>query len=768
MQIARVSAGALCVVLAACVGEDVGSDTGFATEGVVCSNPAAYPNAVLDDALRDQAGALDSDGHAILTNFTAWPVYDPGSQTAAIDASVVEPRTDPAAARSNVASRFGSSCQARVDEHLRTAKPNVYIYFTGYGGADQNNSVIDEAAILRWINERDPAGLIFSINWNCAASQDPWCKKNTERLAVTPQAPEYRAMTQALETLVPSAAPQLLQVIAGMAQQQQGYDSALSHAMWLAARLIDQLLVADHGSKLGDIRILGYSMGAHAAAQLLVQDFTDDDSKGYRWTRPQCAGGGEVCTVAELEKVKWSLAMGLSGWSHALQRYNGFDAQGSPTRDAAERAQYQNGGLFRVRDPLYKGKLNVLNRRMDPTGNSDDTFQRGLNDILFADYNHYSHDYSLPLFIQHGFRRVLDAFLESDHVEDIPEIGIVYDAGGLVDFDDCPASGTCNASTNYLAHKVNRSHQNLGIPRTEAVPTVEGVAHRDRSNNRAARFTGGGAPISIRTFDQEDLRGGVELYFRPRFDPASSGMRGLFSYGGCGGSDEDLMPQAYFEDGRLLFAMSYQDERYEAAADVGHLPRDEWAHLAFTWELPVESLGHPPSPAGLQQYQAALAMAAGLRKPLPTTYKRQKGEGWLRIYLNAKLVAEAPLGTASSVRECLKAAEVLSTEPYKVASATFPPYMPYARYDAQAGDTVALSPTQILGTKCKAYRVRNTLAYFGCARSNDVTAEGDMDDILVVYGPGRSAYDNVEAGTGKPANWPIGVTYDKTPLRLSP
>lgn len=765
MRLARLSVGALSLLFGACIGDGTGSDTGFATEGVVCQNPAAYPNAVLDATLRDVPGALDGDGHAILTNFTAWPVYDPGSPTATIDSEVLKTRSDPEDARNNIASRFGSECESRVGEHLRDAKPNVYIYFTGFGGADQNNSQIDEAAILRWINERDPGGLIFSINWNCAASEDSWCKENTQRLTVTQEAPEYRAMTQALQTLVPQAAPQLLQVIGGMAQQQQGYDSALSHSMFLAARLIDQLLVADSGARIGDISILGYSMGAHAAAQLLIQDFTSDDSKGYKWTKPQCPNGAAVCTVAELKKVKWSLAMGLSGWSHALQSYNDFDAQGVPHRDAADRAQYQNGGLYRVRDSAYRGKLNVLNRRMDPTSNSDDTFQRGFNDILFGDYNHYSHDYSLPLFIQAGFRRVLDAFLEGDDVEDLPEIGIVYDAGGLVDFDDCPAEGSCKAGTNYLAHKVNRSHQTLGIPVTPEVSTVDGVPHRDRSKNRAVSFKESGNAVAIRTFDQEDLRGGVELYFRPRFDPTSGGLHGLFSYGSCSGSSEDLMPEAYVEDGRLVFGMSYQGTRYEVEVEASQLKQDQWTHLAFTWELPVESISHPATAEGLQAYQAALAMAAGLRKALPTTYKQQKGQGSLRIYLNAELAGEAPLGTSTSTRACLKAEEVLSTESYKVGNATYPPYMPYARYDQQLGDMVALSQNQVLGTKCKAYRVRNTLAHFGCARSDEVTAEGDMDDILIVYGPGRTDYANVSS-TGEPINWPLGVEYDATPLRL--
>ena len=49
--------------------------------------------------------------------------------------------------------------------------------------------------------------------------------------------------------------------------------------------------------------------------------------------------------------------------------------------------------------------------------------------------------------------------------------------------------------------------------------------------------------------DQEDLRGAVELYYRPTaFEPAAPGRDfGLFSYGKCAAAPaaEDLMPVAY-------------------------------------------------------------------------------------------------------------------------------------------------------------------------------------------------------------------------------
>ncbi len=770
----------LAASLLACGGEDpVDSDASFATDGTVCQNSAAYGNPVLDDALRDRPDATDSAGRAVIDNFTSWPIYDPSAGTARMDANVVRTIDDTDEARANLASRY-PGCEDKVAKHLEKAKPNVYIYFSGFGGADQNNSQLDEGAWLRWVNDRDPSALIFAINWNCAASADPWCKENTAKLAVQTDDPEFQSMVRSLNVLAPDTAEQMTQTIGGMIKQQEGYDSALSHSMWLAARLIDQLLVADGGEgAIGDIRIAGYSMGAHAAAQILVQDFEGDGS-GFNWSREQCEDGGNRCTVAGLEKVKWSLSMGLSGWSHALQTQNGFDAAGIPSRDAADREQYHNGGLLRATDPGYRGKLAVLNRRMDPTGNSDDTFERGFNDIFYGDYNHYSHDYSLPIFINSSFLRTLDAFLESDTSVSVPELGIITDNAGYIDFDDCPAEGTCEAGTNYLAHEVNRSHANLAIPLTSDVATVDGVPHADRANNRAASFTGDGArAIALNTFDQEDLRGGVELYFRPRFEMNDGALHGLFSYGSCAGSEDDLMPEAYFDNGQLVFAMSYQGQSYtvSVAADDAGIGSEAWSHLAFTWELPVESMVRPHQTeaelaavapemaADLQKHQLALVLANGIRKPMPTTYKRQVGEGELRIYVNGELAAKAALGSQDSRRECLTAAEVVSTESYDVNGRSYPPHIPYARYDAQQGDIVAFSPQQVIGTKCKAYRVRNTQVFFGCAQSDGVNASGDMDDVLLVWGPGRTEYANVGAD-GSPVLWPIGAEYDAEPLVL--
>jgi len=752
------------------------TDGEYATEkkGVVCAHTAADPTQVLNRLLHDRPGALDSNGNAILTNFTAWPSYDPDSNSATIDPKVIAARTDAKDARANLASRFGD-CSGKVETHLAKSKPNVYVYFTGYGGPNQNNSVIDQDALIKWINDRDPKGLIFSINWNCAGSADKWCSENAKTLSVSTTSPEYQSMAQSLNAF---GAEQLLGVVESASQQQLGYDSALSHSMQLAAQLIDQILVADKGpgnkSLLGNIYIAGYSMGAHAAAQLLVQDFTADDSVGYKWTRPLCENGESVCTVAGLKKVKWSLGLGLSGWSDALQRHNGFDGGALPSRDPKDIEQFRNGGLIRIRDPRYNGKLNVFNRRMDPTANSDDTFERGFGDLFYSDYNHYSHDYSLPLFLEPAFVRALDAFLESKEVEDSKEFGIIYDNAGLVDFDGCPESGGCTASTNYLAHASNRSHQQIDEIETPEVPTVDGVPHPEKTTNRAASFDGDGAqPIALQTFDQEDLRGGVELSFRPKFDTTGSGTHGLFSYGSCKGESDDLQPAAYFQDGKLVFETSWQGKNYQATVDLAEkkIESGSWTHLAFTWELPVVSLTVPHSSAAeaeaskavmgadVQKYQAALVLANGLRKPLPTTYKRQQGKGTMRIFVNGELAAEGDLGAEDSARDCLPASEVLSKNSYDVNGVTYPAWGPYASYDAAHGDIVSLGGSQTIGTKCKAYRVRNEEAFFGCAKSEGVNAQGDMDDITLVWGPGRTDYDNVVKGTGAPAIWPIGPSY---------
>jgi hypothetical protein len=318
----------------------------------------------------------------------------------------------------------------------------------------------------------------------------------------------------------------------------------------------------------------------------------------------------------------------------------------------------------------------------------------------------------------------------------------------------------------------------LDIPRV-AVETVDGVEHPENLNNRAATLRAGADPIVVRAFDQEDLRGGVELQLRPHFDPADGQLHGIFSYGSCAGSDDELMPQAFFDGGQLVFTMTYQEQSFSAsidAAEVGIGP-EQWSHLAFTWELPVETLtarhdsaeelaaALPGMLPDLQQHQIALVLATGLTKPLATTYKRQVGEGTMSIFVNGELAVQQPLGTPESSRACLAAADVLRSGPYDVNGRTFPPFIPYARYDSAQGDIVAFSPTDILGTKCKAYRIRNAEVFFGCAEADAVNADADMDDITLIWGPGRTDYVDIDHDTGQPVTWPIGFAYGPEPLR---
>jgi hypothetical protein len=667
--------------LVACSGGGDASEDGAAESEVgevaaICKQAANPAYKSYADVLRanGESGALSGDT-PVIGNYTAWPTYDTtvGWTTAKYDPAIVAPRTSAADARQNLASRFGGACSGVMQQHLDTKKPNVYLYFTGFGSGTQQNSLVDQPALMRWINKRDPKALIFSVNWSCNESHDTWCHENAKKLAVTASSPEYQYMMNrvnaSLAALPAAQKAAALAQFQGMLGQVDGrnkdYNEGLSHSMQLAAMLIDQVLTAD----IGDVRVLGYSMGAHAAADLMVQDFVGDGS-GYKWTAPDaCDDGSSTCTVAHVKKVKWSLSLGLSGWSQAGIAFN-------KGRAAADKAEYQNGGLFRVKDARFNGKTNVFNRRMDPTGNSNDIYERGFNNVLFGEYNHYSHDYAMPVFTDTGFTNMVDAFLESADVADNLELGAYYDNAGLLDFDECKADGTCTARTNYVDH-AGGNHPADRIPLTAAVTTTDGVPHTDRANNRAVSFTSTQSAIPLKTYDQEDLRGGVELYYRPQFDTAAAETHGLFSYGTCTGSTEDLLPQAYIEHGQLVFSMRYLGQDYRAATPVtSALQKGKWAHLAFTWELPVTAMATVPKnqaelpayaqsfPQSAAKYGQPFIVASGLLDAPPTTYKRQQGAGEMRIVINGKVAKSAALGTADSKRDCLSYGDVIGASTY--------------------------------------------------------------------------------------------------------
>ena len=700
----------------------------------------------------------------------------------AVAAAFKDAPVSPDAARKAIADLYGS-CSDTMATHLKTAKPNVYVYITGFGGARQQNAQIDEAALMKWINARDPKALILSMSWDCmeaVASGDGWCQQQAARIAVKHSDPAFQALERSFKTFATNEgeAAKMIATVSGFAAQSQiGYNTAHTHSMLNAARIINFLLKANEDGEIGGINIMGYSMGAHSASEVLITDFAGE-GKGFEWASPDvCTKGGSTCNVVQLKKVKWSLAMGLSGWADSMIGYN--------KSSRIERDQYENGGLLRIKDPKYLSKLNVLNRRMDPTGNADDSFQRAIRDVMLGDYNHYAHDYSSPLFDSPRFLRVLDAFVEAKAPTNLPEIGILYDNAGQVDFDDCAAgSTTCTPKSLYFAHRMNRSHGDVMLMEPGEVKVTTGVPQPEVASSMAADFTGTAKPLRLYSMDQEDLRGGIEMYFQPKFDPAGQGTHGLFSYGSCSISDGELTPTAYFEDGKLIFSANYAGKPYKVEVDMARrrsILKDKWAHLSFTWDLPTVPLTAPNETAAqlaagkdkvvphVATYGKAIIVANGLRRASATTFKEQKGQGFLRIYMNGSKLAEAPLGDAGSARECLSAAEVLNDVSYEPkAGVTYPPHLPYANYTKAQGDIVALDQNTILGKKCKAFKIRNEKVFFGCGKGTGevANAEGYMDDIAIIFGPGRKAYGNV--GKGAPIKWNMGpgVDYNATPFTV--
>jgi hypothetical protein len=99
-----------------------------ALESAVCLQQSTRGDVILAAQLADIPGALDQGGIPVIANYTAWPVYDPSTQTAQIDPQVVRQISDPEEARANLAARYGD-CSDDVEDHLTTAKPNIYIYF---------------------------------------------------------------------------------------------------------------------------------------------------------------------------------------------------------------------------------------------------------------------------------------------------------------------------------------------------------------------------------------------------------------------------------------------------------------------------------------------------------------------------------------------------------------------------------------------------------------------------------------------------------------
>jgi hypothetical protein len=389
------------------------------------------------------------------------------------------------------------------------------------------------------------------------------------------------------------------------------------------------------------------------------------------------------------------------------------------------------------------GKLRILNRRYDPTSVADDMVARAVNDFLFGDYNHYSHDYARPWFMNRNFTTFLDKYLEQPKSRDVLELGITLDASGLVEFDDCQGNGPCAAVTNYIAHGKpgnSRAHdeENHMMSIRNPVPVTEG-AHPESRNNLAGELRRGSLPIAMRTMDQEDLRGSVEFFFKPYFQTTAKGFHGLFAYGKCLDRKAELEPQAFIQDGKMYFAMYYQSKLYTASADLSKVPgfaEQRWAHLAFSWELPTQPVRinvfglseteltalnekvKSPKWTGAKEYLAdardwmhgkladwylagqkaprdpglkdafaasdvGLVLASALVAPSRTTYRWQRGEGVMRIHVNGFVVAEAKLGDKNSFRECLPAQEAVNNEKYPIGGDSdkfLEPYNPYSDF----------------------------------------------------------------------------------------
>jgi hypothetical protein len=705
--------------------------------------------------------------------------------------------TDAAKSLDLIGSLFTTNCdQAKVKDRLAKGmggKPvDIYLYFAGYGGEYQPNNTSSDHNIIKWLNQRDPNSLVIAIGWNCAAAEasgHDFCGKRATVLnKSSSDEPIFKLLSQTTGAFFSGGNDQA----AGQAIQQQsaqngGYNRSLGYALEAGIRLIDHLLMASKAGSIGKIHSVGYSGGAHMVADILREDLAadgalpKDGNKGIKWAADGvCADGSSQCKLSGVKQYGWSLAFGLSGWSHAMQTYNGIDRKGDPSAEAAKRrVNYKNGGWIVAPHADYANKLRIVNRRMDPTSSADDQLQRGFNDILLSDYNHVSHDYSLPLLQHKTVMQALDAWLDADRPRTNLELGVIVDAAADVNFDEC-AGATCRPSQQYLAHRINRSHQFMHIFQSPAdVKITDGIETPGSKTSKAVDLRDSSSvPLDLYTFDQEDLRGGVEFWFRPQ---AVTGKKSLFSYSQCGKGSEELKPRAWIDGNKVVFENYYRDEptgavkAYTAQATLRgtDFKAGKWMHLAFSWELPVvpmKETGNPNELEGVLENKALhaakgsqpafkannpiLAFPAGMKNNQHSTYLYQKGAGKLRIHVNGKQAAVADFGTVNSRRECLFAKDVVSNTTYFQG---YPPYIPYNKFDAST-EMVALNQ-QIQGQICKAFKVPNEKVSFGCALDSDVTAGGDMDIVRIIFGTGRSEFGDVYA-KGTVAPWTLGRRYD--------
>lgn len=698
-----------------------------------------------------------------------------------------------------IAGLFNPNCAAAVKTRIKTglnSQPvDIYLYFPGYGGEVQPNNTVSDHHIIRWLNERDPNSIVIAIGWNCAAAEaagHDFCRKRATVINdLSVNDPVFKLLSQSTGDFLSGGNGQAAAgAIKAQTASNGGYNRSLGYALEAGIKLVDHLLMASQSGKIGKIHSVGYSGGAHMVADILREDLPadgalpKDDNPGVTWTTPKvCKDGSNQCRLSEINQYGWSLAFGLSGWSHAMQTYNQLDAKGDPSASAAKRrVDYKNGGFIVPDHNDYNRKLRVVNRRMDPTGNADDQLQRGFNDILLSDYNHVSHDYSLPMLGHKTLVQALDAWLDASRAKSVLELGIIADLAADVNFDECRGT-SCQPLTQYLAHQSNRQHRVIHIYQSPSnARLTDGIPTPGSAENKAVDLRDATAePLILSTFDQEDLRGAVEFWYRPQ---TMTGKRSLFSYAKCGAKNGELQPRAYIDGTNLIFENFYRDtpdspvKTYKASVNMTSnswakmFKQNEWVHLAFSWELPVRPIKPTANPNDADElmenkamhdkkgrspvFQVAnpiLAFPAGLKNNQPSSYLYQKGAGRLRIHVNGKQASNVAFGKETSARECLFAKDVVSRETYFAA---YPAYIPYNKYDENT-DTTALN-AQISGQLCKAYKVLNTPVSMGCALDPEVTAGGDMDLIRIVFGEGRKTFGDV-SGSGNLTMWDVGKSY---------
>src|SRR5207253_2495936 len=140
-------------------------------------------------------------------------------------------------------------------------------------------------------------------------------------------------------------------------------------------------------------------------------------------------------------------------------------------------------------------------------------------------------------------------------------------------------------------------------------------------------------------------------------DLASTGTHGLFSYGSCQGSNDELMPQAYVQNGELVAEIKYQGKPYRAVVDQRTLTtkaeNGKWAHISVGWDIKTKPFAELSDKAGLKTtYGDGYFYAVGLLKPPRTSMRKQLGIGTLKIWVNGHEEVSTDIGDETTHRDC--------------------------------------------------------------------------------------------------------------------